>query len=345
MFIKNNYGGINFIHLKNINYYSNNLLRIYSLIQFYFNLFKLLKYIEKPNIISLYSTIPFSNVVYKLAKQTKAKLILEVVDLWPEVFVSLGLISKSNPLLHLAYNAEKWIYKKSDNIVFSMEGGVDYIKEKKWDLNSGGKIDLNKIYHINNGVDLNDFNSFKKKFKINDTDLLEKKSFKIIYLGSIRLANGVNLILDVAKKLEKYYKIKFLIYGDGPEREKLSNRIKKEKINNVLLKEKWVDIKYVPFILSQSSLNLLNYKSNSIFRFGGSQSKLFQYMASGKPICSNVEMSYCLINRYNLGIAAKFNSVKEYSKAILKIYNLSESHYNQICQNNLNTAKNLTMNI
>jgi glycosyltransferase involved in cell wall biosynthesis len=339
LYLANKYDGINFIHIRNTSYTNSKILRIYSLIEFYIRLFSVSKFVKKPDVISLCAAIPFSNIVYYLAKRLKAKLVLDVVDLWPESFVALGLLSKYNPILWFAYKAEKWIYRKAEKIVFSMEGGADYIKEKKWDTESGGPINLNKVKYINNGVDLNDFNNNKNNFTIDDADLNNESLFKIIYLGSIRLANGVELILDAAKYLEHIPNIKFLIYGNGPERNNLQKRIESENIKNVILKQEWVELKYVPYILTKSSLNLLNYTKNPIFKFGGSQSKSFQYMASGKPICSNIKMAYCPINKFNLGIAKEFNNAKEYSDAILSIYNLSESNYQELCNNALLASK------
>ncbi len=333
LFIENEYDGIKYIHVRNTTYLHNYILRIYSMIEFHIRLFRVAKFIKKPDIISLYTAIPFSNVVYYLAKKLKAKLILDVVDLWPESFVSLGLMSKRNPLLWFAYRAEKWIYKKADIILFSMEGGIDYLKKKRWDIESGGSIDLNKVRYINNGVDLNDFNSNKLQYNIDDEDLNDEAIFKVIYLGSIRFANGVNLILDAAKYLKHFPNIKFLIYGNGPEREKLQKRIISENIQNVILKQEWFELKYVPYILTKSSLNLLNYSKNSIFEYGGSQSKLFQYMASGKPICSNIKMAYCPITKYNLGVAKEFNDSSEYAESILSIYNLPKDKYDELCKN------------
>jgi glycosyltransferase involved in cell wall biosynthesis len=332
LFLHYEYENINYVHIRNSTYYNSFLKRILSLIQFYCRLFRVSNFFKKPDYISLYSSIPFSNVVYYLAKKHKAKLVLEVVDLWPEVFVSLGLISKYNPFLHLAYFAEKWIYKRADTIVFSMEGGLDYIRDKKWHTGCGS-INLNKVKYINNGVDLKDFNANRIEYSIDDQDLTNDNIFKIIYLGSIRHANGVNLILDAAKELSSIKSIKFLIYGDGPERIKIKNRIVNENISNVILKQEWVELKYVPYILSKSSLNLLNYAKNTIFRYGGSQSKSFQYMASGRPICSNVEMAYCPINKFNLGIAKDFKNALEYAEAILDIYNMSKEKYNELCNN------------
>ena len=131
LFINQTYDNIKFIHIRNLSYFNSNILRVFSLLQFYIRLFKVSKMIEKPDVISLCATTPFSNMVYFLARKFKSKFILDIVDLWPESFVALGLVSKYNPILWFAYKAEEWIYKKADKIVFSMEGGADYIKEKK----------------------------------------------------------------------------------------------------------------------------------------------------------------------------------------------------------------------
>jgi glycosyltransferase involved in cell wall biosynthesis len=339
LFIRAEYDGLKFIHIRTLSYYNSSILRVYSLILFYIKLYKVSNLIEKPDVISLYATVPFSNILFRLVKKLNAKLVIDVVDLWPESFVSLGLISKNNPLLWLAYLSEKWIYKKADVIIFSMEGGKDYIIEKGWDKASGGPIDLNKVKYINNGVDLSDFNHNKNQFILNDKDLEDDSIFKVVYLGSIRLANGVDLILEAAKYLEHIKEIKFLIYGNGPERLVLERKIELEGITNVIFKQEWIELKYVPFILSKSSLNLLNYSKNPIFSYGGSQSKSFQYMASGKPICSNIEMSYCPIKKFNLGISKNFKNAEEYAQAILEIYSLPKVEYDTLCNNALTASK------
>lgn len=335
LFIDKVYDGINYTHIRTLNYGNSYILRIYSLMSFYWSLFKIIKFKKKPDFISLYAAIPFSNIVYFLAKKYNCKLILDVVDLWPESLLELGLISKYSPLLRLGYISEKWMYNKADIIVFSMEGGKDYLIEKKWDIDSGGTINLNKVKYINNGVDLYDFNSNLSNFQIKDSDLENDNLFKVVYIGSIRFANGVELLLDAAKHLSNIKDIKFLIYGSGPERIKIQNRIKEESIDNVILKQEWVELKYVPYILSKSSVNILNYAKSKIWRFGGSQSKSFQYMASAKPIISNIEMSYCPIKKYNLGISKDFPNSKEYSDAILYIYSLGEGDYAKLCNNSL----------
>lgn len=80
-----------------------------------------------------------------------------------------------------------------------------------------GTIDLNKLHYINNGIDLSEFNVNMQRYKIEDFDLANDKTFNIIYLGSIRLANNLKLLIDSAKILQNN-SVQVLIYGDGEDR-------------------------------------------------------------------------------------------------------------------------------
>lgn len=331
-YVEKHYGNKHYVFIKIPSYASNGLKRMFATFLFAYNIFRLRNNFYKPDAILHNLRVPFDCLVYFVAKKLKAKYITEVWDLWPESFVAFGLMKRNNPFLKVAYRIEKILYRNADRMIFTMEGAMDYIKEKKWDLKQGGPIDLEKYYYINNGVDLKDFDYNKEHYQLSDPDLKDDTYFKVIYLGSIRLVNNVKLLIEAAKLLKEEKKIKFLIYGDGSERESLEKYCREQGIDNVVFKEKWVEIKYVPYILSCSSLNILNYKKNSIDRFGGSQGKLFQYMASGKPICSNQIMGYDLVERYEMGIAQNFESAEEYAETIRKIYNLPENNYLEMCK-------------
>lgn len=334
------YGNIDFVHINSWKITSNTIGRFISLLAFHFKLHFLCRKFPKPDYILHTCLPPFGNMTYYTAKKLKAVYIAEVLDLWPESFVTFGLISKKNPILKILYYLEHFIYNKADYVVFSMEGGIDYLKQKKWLKSQGGNISDNKIKYINNGVDLNDFDSFKDEFKLQDQDLQDDSIFKIVYIGSIRLANDVKRLVDAAIHLRKYSNVKILIYGDGGERQGLIEYCKENNISNVIFKQTWVDPQYVPYILSKSSLNILNYFPNDIFQYGGSQSKSFQYMASGKPICSNLQMGYCPITKYNLGISREFDSALDYAVAIKYFIELDKEKYLQLCSNSREAAKN-----
>jgi glycosyltransferase involved in cell wall biosynthesis len=332
-------GGHSFIHIRTANYEGNGIKRMISLLTFYLRLWWFASKFVKPDFVSHIAAVPFSNITYFIARKYKAKFIVDVVDLWPESFVAYGLVSKKNVLLKLAYMAEYWLYQKADILIFSMEGGRDYILEKGWATSQGGKVDLDKVVYINNGVDLQDFDYNRMHYNLVDADLDNEHLFRVIYVGSIRLANNLKQLIDAAELLKDLPNMQVLIYGDGEDRAYLERYCRENNISNVVFKQRWVELKYIPYILSKSSLNILNYKNSEILRFGGSQSKSFQYMASGKPICANVAMGYCPINQFNLGIAKEFQTPGEYAAAIKSIYNLNEHTYRQICINAREAAK------
>lgn len=338
-YMEKQYGTLKFVHVR-AKSYSNYFERVLNLLEFPIRLRKISHKFDKPDVILHTANVPFGNIMYFLAKKLNAKYYVEVLDLWPESFVMTGIVNKKNPIMPLFYYFEKWLYKKADQLIFSMQGGKDYIIEKGWDNGSGEPIDINKVSYINNGVDLNDFNKNIEQYTIQDDDLNDDNTFKIVYIGSIRLFNNVRLLVEAAEKLRNQKEVVFLIYGDGDERKSLEGYVKNKNLTNVRFKDKFIDKKYIPYLLSKSSINVLNYQQNGIWKYGGSQSKLFQYLASGKPIVSNIVPGYCLIRQYECGISSEFRTTDEYAEAFNSIKNLSQEDYLSMCKNAKVAAKN-----
>ena len=193
--------------------------------------------------------------------------------------MDFGLVSAKNPVMKYLFWRAKKNYVESDATVFSIEGRIEYMKDKKWDKEQGGPVDLSRMYYINNGVDLKDFDLWVNQYTINDDDLKSDKK-RIVYLGSVRLANNVGQFIKAAELLKDRSDAEFLIYGNGEDREPLMKYCQEHQLKNVKFKDKWIDPKYVPFVLSKSYLNILNY-TKGFGKYGISSSKMFQYMAAG----------------------------------------------------------------
>lgn len=327
-----------FIFIKTCDYSKSKIKRVYAMFEFFRNLFKVTKEFDKPDAIIGSSAHPLAAIAaIRLAKKYGCQSIVEVRDLWPESFVTYGIIKKRNPLLKLLYEGEKWIYKKADKLIFTMEGGKDYIIEKSWDKEQGGPIDINKVNHINNGVDLEVFNYNKEQYVLNDEDLNNNNTFKVIYTGSIRLVNKIEKILDVAKLL-KGEGVKFIIWGDGDQLEILKSRVVDEKIDNVCFKGQ-IDKKYIPFITSKAQLNIVIGNNNTLFKFGISPNKMFDYFASGKPILFTFSTGYSLIDRYNVGIELEESSPEKIAESILNFRDLNHITYEKYCINTIKAAE------
>jgi glycosyltransferase involved in cell wall biosynthesis len=259
--------------------------------------------------------------------------------LWPETLVAYGSLKKSNIFTKMLYQGEKWIYKKADKLIFTMEGGKEYIIDQGWDKKSGGPVDIRKVYHINNGVDLEAFNYNKENYQIKDKDLDDPNTFKVVYTGSIRRANSLEKIVDAADYINKKgkYNIIFLIYGDGNEKKYLEEKSQKYGLNNIIFKGR-IEKQKIPYILSKSSINLLNYEENPIWEYGGSQNKKFEYLASGKPILATIKEGYDIIEKNNAGFISK-NNYKDIGEIIIKISEMNKTKYLEMKTNAKNLAK------
>lgn len=329
LFIEKHIDGVPYVFIRTHEYKGNGLDRIYNLLDFPLKMQAVCRNYSAPDII--YTSSPnilgaFAAVL--LARRKKVPCVLEIRDLWPESIVEYLHWSPYNPVIQALYRVEKWMYKKSNALIFTFEGGKEYICDKHWD----NVINLDKIYHLNNGVDLNEFNFNRDHYQLNDSDLNDPEYFNIIYTGAIRKANDVRKIIECAEELKNVKKIRFLIYGTGNELESLKSYCISSGLTNVVFKG-YIENKYIPYVLSKSRLNLLNYQPTNMFRYGGSQNKLFEYLASGIPIISNVNQNYSLIERFQCGTSKEFHSGCEYAQAILDIYNLPKTSYDIMCKN------------
>ena len=335
--------GVPFVFVKTSKYEGNGISRVKNMVSFFLGLLKIskgyAKQYGKPDVIMGSSAHPLTSIAGILvARRFRVPAIVEVRDLWPEAIFSFGKVKMNSLVGRLLSAGEKWMYVHADAIVFTKEGDVDHIKEMGWDKDHGGKIDLAKCHYINNGVNLKDYYASIEKDILKDPDL-EDDSFKVVYTGTVRPVNNVGNLLDTAKLLKDKKDIKFLIFGGGSELEKLEKRVQDEHIDNVIFKG-FVEKKYIPYILSRSSVNVLNYsQANYNWSRGNSSNKLFEYMASGKPIISTVKMGYCILDKYQCGLSLEECTAKALAEQILKIHDMPEEAYAQMAENAKNGAK------
>ncbi len=318
--------GIQFVFVKTISATGNGVKRVWNMYLFYQNLMnswkKIINVTGVPDVILASSVHPLTMIAgIRIAKKLKVPCICEIRDLWPEgIFTASGL-KPTSVIGRCLIAGEHWIYRKADALIFTKEGDTDYLLEKGWTTEQGGDIDLSKCHYINNGVDLAQFDRSLQTYVLND-DLLKRNVFKVVYTGTIRPTNNVNLIVEAANILKRRSDIVFLIYGEGNQQQQLKEKAQKLGLSNVYFQGR-VERKYIPYILSMADVNLLNYSAEYTWKRGNSSNKLFEYMASGKPVISTVQMGYSIINQYQCGIELEECTPEELAKAVVKFYDMS----------------------
>ncbi|OKY54621.1 glycosyltransferase, partial [Megasphaera cerevisiae] len=123
--------GINYVYVKTTKCYANGLSRIKNMFSYYFKILRVVPKVVTPDIIIARTPNPLACVAgIKLASKYGIACISDIVDLWPESIVVYKHISKKNFLIKLLYKGEKWIYKHSSALIFSMPGYYKYIEER-----------------------------------------------------------------------------------------------------------------------------------------------------------------------------------------------------------------------
>ncbi len=327
------------------------LARAVSMVNFYFNVQKAAKRMAKeegkPDVILASSVHPLTMVAgIHLAKYFGIKCICEVRDLWPEAIFAYSNMNKNGLIGKLLYAGERWIYTKADALIFTQEGGVDYIRRHKWDTENGGKIDMSKVFYINNGVDLQAFDENARHYVYEDEDLDNPDLFKVVYAGAIRKVNDIDLLLDAAKLIPSP-KVKLILFGDGNLLPRLRQRVIDENIENVVFKGK-VNKQYIPSIDTRADLNLAHWKMTPLVELlGESCNKVFEYCAAGKPMLYTVHPSYSIAKKFDCGLFTEGFTAQDVANGIMTCMELSEERKTELQQNARKAAeyfdfKNLT---
>ncbi len=294
-----------FVFVQGRNYAQNGKQRVLNMVDFYRNVQKAGKEYARangaPDVIFASSVHPLTLVAgERLAKHFKIPCICEVRDLWPEAIVAYSKkLTKRSPIARALYAGERWIYKKADAVVFTQEGGPDYLREQGWAREQGGPLDMGRMFYINNGVDLEVFDRNRQENPYPDPDLDDPDTYKVVYAGSIRRVNDLGTVLDAAKCI-KDPRIRFLIFGDGDELETLKERTAQEHISNVIFKGR-VEKRFVPSVVSKADLNLAHWEMTPLLRVGESCNKSFEYFAAAKPTFQTVRPGYSLVEKHQCG--------------------------------------------
>ena len=320
--------GVPYVPIRSTHYKGNGISRIENMLLFTKNLLSVAKEYAKefgpPEVVYASSVHPLTVFAgEQIARHFKVPCIGEVRDLWPETLVAYGAVKGDSLIGKLLYAGEKLMYRRADAMVFTMEGAPDYIREHGWDKEHGGPIDLNRVYNINNGVDLEAFDRNIREFPYPDPDLDDPGSFCAVYTGAVRRANNLGLLLDALEYLRDLENFKILIWGRGYEIEPLKKKAAERGLSDRFVFKPFVNKQYIPSILSKADICLMHWERSSVNNYGYDYNKLFEYMASGKVVFSTIQSGHSLLVNKNCGIETDGPTPKDFADGMRRIYNMS----------------------
>jgi len=253
----------------------------------------------------------------------KTRLILWVLDLWPESVLITGRLNSY--FLYKRLSAlVKFIYRNCDKIFISskmMQNSIANYLEKD------SKI---QIDYLPNWVE---DSYFKRKPDKNKYATLIPKGFIVMFAGNIGYGQDVPAIIKTAQILKPYQQIKFVFLGDGSERELFEKNIKELDLEGSVFILGSYEVEEMPDFFVHADAMLISLRDEKIYSFTV-PGKLQSYMAANKPILGMINGEAAeIIKKSECGVSVNAGNYQHFSEEILKLSQQPKSILDQMGKN------------
>jgi colanic acid biosynthesis glycosyl transferase WcaI len=217
---------------------------------------------------------------YLLRSLTKAKFVLDVRDLWPEGLTATGQATEDALAYKVIGASTSFLYKKADHIVAVTDGIRDSIIENH-------PVNPENVHMIRTAVDIEQFQSSDNPLPPSIREHIEGK-FVVSYIGTMGNAHGLETVVESARILEHEYprRFAFIIAGTGAEEQEIRDLAIEKNVTSLLCTGN-LERDLIPTLLRRSNIGLASLRLSPIF-LTVVPTKLYEYMAVGLPIVSNV---------------------------------------------------------
>ena len=267
------------------------------------NAFKLKNY----DVLIISSPPLFVGVIGAIISKIKSiHFILDIRDLWPESVMALGEV-RSKWVFNMGRKLESFIYKSTNGYILTVPGFKKHFTNHYPDQLTKPMINLI------NGVS-NTFFDLAQKY-----DRIPEKRFTVLYSGNMGLAQGLESVIKAADILQKY-PIDFKFVGSGVKRKELITKTEKLGLKNVVFlpvqkKEELIKL------IKKASVCLVPLKNDPLFR-NAIPSKMFEYMACGRPVIASISGEVeKILNSAKSGAIAMAEDADSVADSILYYYN------------------------
>ncbi|MCK9876468.1 glycosyltransferase family 4 protein [Frankia sp. Ag45/Mut15] len=214
-----------------------------------------------------------------LARRRRARLVVEVRDLWPAIFEQLGVLTNRR-VLGLLERLELAAYRAADTVVTVTEGFRDDIVRRG--------IPAAKVHVVRNGVDLDRFRpaeavpaGLRARLGAPGDEPL------VLYIGAHGISHGLVSIADAAARLAGSPRadaraVRFAFVGEGADKRRLVEHVRALGLTNTTLHD-GVPRAEVAAHVAAADLCVVPLRDVPMFDTF-IPSKMFELLAAGKPV-------------------------------------------------------------
>ena len=233
----------------------------------------------------------------KTASHCKSYLIIR--DIFPEWAVDMGLMSRG--LVYQFFNAvARYQYSVANVIGVQTPGNLAYFD--RWKQSSGGALEVLQNW-------LAKPSHTRCTIRVDKTRLTGRKLF--VYAGNMGIAQGMDILLDLADKFQQRSDVGFLFVGRGSDAQRLRSEAQARRLDNMEFFDE-IHPDEIPDLYAQCSVGIValdpRHKSHNI------PGKFLTYMQSGLPVLANVNAGNDLaqmIRSEQVGQVCETNKVDE----------------------------------
>ena len=255
-----------------------------------------------------YSPSIFHGPLVKVLKAlSDCKSYLIIRDIFPEWAVDMGLMGRGFPYRFFDAVA-RYQYSVADIIGVQTPGNMVYFKH--WAKKDGRNLEVLPNW-------LGDPSKAECSIQVSDTGLRGRKVF--VYAGNMGVAQGMDILLDLAEGLHDRDDIGFLFVGRGMDANRLCDSAKARRLSNVEFFDE-IDPDEIPSLYAQCSAGIValapEHKSHNI------PGKFLTYMQSGLPVLANINAGNDMANTVRaeqVGQVCESNQVSELLRLAKKL--------------------------
>ncbi|MGN6477729.1 MAG: glycosyltransferase family 4 protein, partial [Flavipsychrobacter sp.] len=207
----------------------------------------------------------------------RSKLVFNVSDLWPESAEKLNIVN-NKIFLKAAYGLEAWLYRRSALVSGQTQGIVKSIQSR---------FPKTRTFWLPNGIDAEKYNIEKVDKTWRQVNGFKENDFIILYAGILGHAQALEVILNAANRLRDADNIKFVIVGDGPQKDFLHSLKAELKLKHVFFFPNQPAAN-MPAIIYATNAAIIPLKNIPLF-MGAIPSKIFENLAFARPILLGVD--------------------------------------------------------
>ncbi len=252
-------------------------------------------------------TIFLGPLANALKKSSSCRSYLIIRDIFPEWVVDMGLMGRGLPYRFFKAIA-RYQYSVADVIGVQTQGNEPYFSD--WAKQDGRRVEVLQNW-------LADAPDVGSSISVVDGPLVGRTVF--VYAGNMGVAQGMNILIDLAERLRNRQDIGFLFVGRGSDAQRLRADAKARGLDNVVFRDE-IDPSEIPGLYSQCHVGIValdpRHKTHNI------PGKFLSYMQSGLPVLASINPGNDLaelIQRAGVGRVCTDHSAETLQRLAVKL--------------------------